>query len=66
MWEDATCTEGDGCSVAKKTCLNVFLYLHHGDMNIPGGLFLFVVQEDAFKNAKWCQECQECLSGPKI
>ena len=48
--------KGMGDSEAKKTCLDVFSYSHHGDFNIPGGLFLFVVQEDVFKSFIWGQD----------
>ena len=49
MWEDATCIEGDEGIVKQKNCLDVFSYLHHGDINIPGSLSLFPVQ-DVFKS----------------
>ena len=42
--------------VQQKTCLDVFSYSHHGDINIPGGLFLFVIQEDVFMSFIWCQD----------
>ena len=44
-----------GNSEAKKTCLDVFSYLHHGDINIPGSLSLFAVQ-DVFKSFICCQD----------